>query len=339
MNNIKHLVITMGCPAGVGPEIIVKALASRSDWLDPAKVVVVGDRAILERAMGTTGSPIAITRWNPEETPERGKLNLLEATSLKGEEVPWGTPTPVTGLSSYEYVIRAIELCKNGLCSGVATAPISKIGLRYAGIGYPGHTEILADKTGTERFSMMMTGPRLKVMLATIHEPLRMVAQMITRSLILEKLELLHHALQNDFGISRPKIAVAGLNPHAGEAGTIGTEERDTICPAIDEARSKGIDVSGPHPPDTVFFHACQGEFDAVLCMYHDQGLIPFKMLNFWDGVNVTTGLPIVRTSVDHGTAYDIAGTGTANPKSLIHAVETAFQIIENRLRCRPLST
>jgi len=327
----KPVVITMGCPAGVGPEIILKAVGSRPDWIEHGKVVIAGDKTILERASRVTGMPIEIAEWKSEKRVEPGRLNLLPVTSLKEDEIPYGAPSYITGRASFQYVTKAIDLCKNSICSAIVTAPISKIGLKYAEIDFPGHTEILAESTGTRKFSMMMYGQRLKVVLATIHCPIRSVAKLISLERILEKLDLMDNTLRRDFAIANPKIGVAGLNPHAGEEGTIGTEEKEIISPAVKAACAKGLTVSGPYPPDTIFFRAAQGEFDAVLCMYHDQGLIPFKLLHFWDGVNVTIGLPIVRTSVDHGTAYDLAGKGSANPESLINAVELAFKIAHNR--------
>jgi len=332
VNSIKPLVITMGCPAGVGPEIILKAVGFRRDWLDHGKVVVAGDQAILERASKVTGISVPIAEWKPGKPVVLGHLNLLPVTHLDEDEIPYGSPSFVTGQASFKYVDAAISLCKGDLCSAIVTAPISKIGLKYANIDFPGHTEILAASTETKRFSMMMYGAKLKVVLATIHCPLRKVAEYISLELILEKLNLMDEALRRDFAIKKPKIGVAGLNPHAGESGTIGTEEEEIISPAVRAARAKGLEVSGPHPPDTLFFRAVQGEFDAVLCMYHDQGLIPFKLLHFWDGVNVTIGLPLVRTSVDHGTAYDVAGKGSASPESLVKAAELAFEIVHNRL-------
>ena len=332
MNSLNPFVITMGCPAGVGPEIIIKALASKPDWLNPAKIVVIGDLAVMERAQKICSSSLEINKWKPGQPLKSGALNLLETTQLDLTQIPFGKPSKETGLASYKYIVKAIEFCKKGLFSAIVTAPISKIGLKLANINYPGHTEILAEKSNAKEYGMMMAGPRLKVVLTTIHCPLSEVAGLISKENIVKKLVLMNHSLHHDFGIKRPKIGVAGLNPHAGEQGTIGKEEQEIIYPAIQEAQAKGINCIGPYPPDTIFFHGSQGEYDAILCMYHDQGLIPFKLLHFWDGVNVTIGLPIIRTSVDHGTAYDIAGTGKANPASLIEAVNVASHMAKCRL-------
>ncbi|MEA1990709.1 MAG: 4-hydroxythreonine-4-phosphate dehydrogenase PdxA, partial [Thermodesulfobacteriota bacterium] len=212
---------------------------------------------------------------------------------------------------------------------------ISKLGLKLAGIDYPGHTEILADRTNTKRYAMMLTGDRLRVTLVTIHCPLREVADSISTEKNFQVISLTDFSLKNEFGLKKPKIAVAGLNPHGGESGMFGNEEEQVITPAIEMAREKGIMVNGPYPPDTVFYQAINGKFDAVVCQYHDQGLIPFKLIHFRDGVNLTLGLPIIRTSVDHGTAYDLAGTGKADCASLEAAIRLALKIVVNRTTWR----
>jgi len=212
----------------------------------------------------------------------------------------------------------------------LATCPINKLAMRKAGFGFQGHTELLAQQTKTSKYVMMLAGSRLRVALVTIHLPLAEVSKNLTTEAVLETIRITHGALKNSFGIPRPKLSVAALNPHAGEGGLFGDEEARLISPALDKAALEGVHVSGPYPPDTIFYWALKGKWDAVISMYHDQGLIPFKMVHFQDGVNTTLGLPIVRTSVDHGTAYDIAGTGAADPGSLIAAIGmAAHQAVE----------
>lgn len=332
-----RLGITMGCPAGIGPEIIIKAFAQRPLWLTLEDAnfipVVLGDKSILERVKLLLGVDIPINVVSPDGPLRPGSINLFHLSDIAADAIEYGRPTPLTGVVSYGYIEKAIELCKDGTISGIVTAPISKYGLSLANIPYPGHTEILAEKTGTKRYAMMLAGDRLKVVLVTIHHAIRDVSALLTKEKIYEIISITDRALKLDFGIKNPRIAVAALNPHAGESGMFGREEQEIIAPAIDLSRGAGIDATGPYPPDTVFYRAAvEGRFDAVVCQYHDQGLIPFKLLHFKDGVNITLGLPIVRTSVDHGTAYDIAGKGKADPASLIAAVEMAYNIIKNRL-------
>jgi len=229
------------------------------------------------------------------------------------------------------YITKGVEYIKQGWLDGIATCPISKEALNDAGYNFPGHTEMLADLTGATDYAMMMAGSKLCITLVTIHCPLSEVPTAISTERILRLIQTTDRALKVDLGITRPRIAVAGLNPHGGENQLFGSEEFHTIEPAVSLGCEEGIDVSGPFPPDTVFVKASRGEYDAVVCMYHDQGLIPFKLLHFSDGVNVTIGLPIVRTSVDHGTAYDIAGKGMADGDSLVEAVKLAAKISYNR--------
>ncbi|MBU2455299.1 MAG: 4-hydroxythreonine-4-phosphate dehydrogenase PdxA, partial [Proteobacteria bacterium] len=209
----------------------------------------------------------------------------------------------------------------------LVTCPITKTALKLAGSQFHGHTEMLAHRTNTQEYAMMLAGKKLKVVLVTIHIPISQVSASLTTENIIEKIRLTHFSLKNRFNIKAPKIAVAGLNPHSGEASMFGHEEEDIIAPAVRLAKKEGLDIHGPLPPDTVFFQAVNAKYDAVVCMYHDQGLIPFKLIHFKDGVNTTLGLPIIRTSVDHGTAYDIAWHGIADPSSLTEAIKmAAFQ-------------
>jgi len=329
--SLNPLGLTMGCPAGIGPEIIIKAFAGNPEWLLSPPAVVIGDINILKRASKALDINIPLKSWMPGDPFSNSAIYVITQTSLNIEDVPWGKPNSVTGKASFEYITEGIRLCQEEKLSGLVTAPISKLGLKLAGIDYPGHTEILADRTNTERYAMMLAGDKLRVTLVTIHCPLREVADSISTEKIFQIISLTVFSLKNEFGLKEPKIAVAGLNPHGGESGMFGNEEERVITPAIEMAREKGIAVSGPYPPDTVFYQAINGEFDAVICQYHDQGLIPFKLIHFRDGVNLTLGLPIIRTSVDHGTAYDIAGTGKADCASLEAAIRLASKIVVNR--------
>ncbi len=323
--------ITMGCPAGVGPEVILKAFSRRPEWIINPFAVVIGDMGVLQRTAISIGIDLPLASWTPETRPESGSINVLQTTDLSPDKVPLGSPNTYSGKSSYQYIVKGIELCRQGRLSGLATAPISKTGLKMAGVHYPGHTEILADMTGTRSYAMMMAGSRLRVVLVTIHCALKDVPHKISQGKIMEKIRLAHQALTRDLCLASARLAVAGLNPHAGEGGIMGDEEEKVITPAVNEARAMGMDVNGPYPPDTVFHRAAKGDFDAVICQYHDQGLIPFKLLHFRDGVNVTLGLPFVRTSVDHGTAYDIAGKNLACSDSMEAAVDLAVKMIRNR--------
>jgi len=325
--------ITMGCPAGIGPEIIIKAFAANPEWLLSPPAVVIGDMNILKRASKALDINIPIKSWMPGDPFSNSAIYVITRTGLNIEDIPWGKPNSATGKASFEYITEGIKLCREKRLSGLVTAPISKLGLKLAGIDYPGHTEILADRTNTKRYAMMLAGDRLRVTLVTIHCPLREVANSISTEKIFQIISLTDFSLKNEFGLKEPKIAVAGLNPHGGESGMFGNEEEQVITPAIEMAREKEIMASGPYPPDTVFYQAINGKFDAVVCQYHDQGLIPFKLIHFRDGVNLTLGLPIIRTSVDHGTAYDIAGTGKADCASLEAAIRLASKIVVNRMR------
>jgi 4-hydroxythreonine-4-phosphate dehydrogenase len=251
-------------------------------------------------------------------------MDVLGISNLNMNAFSWGNPTVETGRAMIDYVICAIDLALAGRIDAMVTAPINKAAMRAAGIDLPGHTELLATRTQSSLVAMMLAGKSLRVVLVTIHMPLSQVAAMLSVDAIGKIITLTDASLKTRFGIAAPRIAVAGLNPHAGETGLFGDEESRLISPAVQQAKRSGIDASGPHPPDTVFVQAVQGDYDAVVCMYHDQGLIPFKLLHFKDGVNTTLGLPFVRTSVDHGTAYDIAGTGKANVDSMLSAIEMA---------------
>ncbi|NIO09284.1 MAG: 4-hydroxythreonine-4-phosphate dehydrogenase PdxA, partial [Deltaproteobacteria bacterium] len=256
---------------------------------------------------------------------------VLSLTNLSTKESRPGRPSRACGEAVYRYISTAVKLILHSDADAMATAPISKKVLQLAGHRYPGHTEMLADMTRTNDFRMMLLGKKLKVVLVTVHLPLAKVSKVITRKNVRVTLELTHKSLRDRFGIPRPRLAVAGLNPHAGEEGIFGHEERRAIHPAIKDVHRKGIRAYGPFAADSVFYQAAQGKYDAVICMYHDQGLGPLKLLHFVDGVNLTLGLPIVRTSADHGTAYDIAGKNKADGSSMTEAILLASKLARGK--------
>ncbi len=331
--------ITMGCPVGIGPEIILRFLAqTRSQaatW-----PVVIGDAGVLRRYATALGIEIQVVDWQPGGPLQPQALNVFSLSDL-GDGLCWGKPTIETGRAMGRYIEEAVRLVQANQLAGLVTCPISKAALKAGGYRFPGHTEMLADLCQAKNFAMMMAGSTLKITLVSIHQALAEVPAAITQEAVLRMIAITGQALRDDFAVPQPRLAVAGLNPHAGEDGMFGDEEQRVIAPAVAAGRRAGWQVEGPFPPDTVFHKAVAGQFDAVVCMYHDQGLIPFKLLHFSDGVNVTLGLPIVRTSVDHGTAYDIAGKGLADPSSLAAAVSMAEAIVANRKKlsaasCKP---
>ena len=317
--------ITMGDPVGIGPEIIASALKS-FNFSQLCVPVVLGDRAMMAKAIELTGTTLTIGEIkSPDQavnTP--GIINLISLSELAVTDLAPGQPTAHTGKAMINYIDTAVEMAKDRTIDAMVTCPITKTAMKLAGSAFHGHTELIAHATHTQDYAMMLAGDTLKVVLVTIHEPLSRVNQLLTVENILKTIRITAHSLKHRFGIPHPAVAVAGLNPHAGEDSLFGPEERDLISPAVALAREQGINASGPHPPDTLFFHAAKGNYDGVVCMYHDQGLIPFKMIHFHDGVNTTLGLPIIRTSVDHGTAYDIAWQNKANHESLIQAIKMA---------------
>lgn len=320
----------MGCPSGIGPEIILRYFAGIDNSSD-IHPVVLGDIKVLEKCGTDLTLPAPCVPWLPGSSVPASGIPVIQLSALEQEDIEWGHPNKATGSAMAHYIEAGVEFAQKGLIQGITTCPISKSSLNEAGYHFPGHTEMLADLTKTTSFAMMLAGSRLRVTLVTIHCPLREVADALTVNAVYNMIHTTHRALMVDFGINNPKIAVAGLNPHCGENKLFGNEEEQIIGPAIELAKKDNLNVFGPYPPDTVFFKASSGEYDAVVCMYHDQGLIPFKLLHFDDGVNITLGLPIVRTSVDHGTAYDIAGKGLASHRSLAEAVRLAAFISRNR--------
>ena len=320
------LVISMGDPCGVGPEIIVKALG-HSGISERCAMVVVGDRIALERALR-----ICCSRLVLQEIGEPGqacgidpsRIPLLNLSQLTEADLLFGHPTAAAGDAAFRYICTAARFCLDGRAAAMVTGPISKEALNLAGHDFPGHTELLADLCGTDDYVMMLAGDLLRVSLVTIHTALRNVSGLVTFESVLKTIRVTEAGIRHLTGIARPRLAVTALNPHAGEGGLFGYEELQAIGPAIEAARREGIDVLGPLPADTLFHFAGQGRYDGVVAMYHDQGLIPLKMLHFDDGVNLTLGLPIIRTSVDHGTAYDLAGSGRASERSLLAAIHMA---------------
>lgn len=312
---MKPIAISLGDPAGIGPEIVARALAERPD----APLLVFGDLGVLARAANAAGVP----------APPPGRVRAV--TNLGAADVTPGRPDDTSARAQLAYLTAATDAALAGDVAALVTAPISKEWIARAGFAFPGHTEYLAARAGVREFAMMLAGPVLRVTVATTHVALRDVPRLLSAGGIASTIWLTAEGLARRFGIARPRVAVAGLNPHAGEAGRFGDEEDRLVRPAIEQARARiataGIDaiVDGPLVPDSVFRQAAGGAFDAVVALYHDQGLIPLKLLHFDDGVNLTLGLPFVRTSPDHGTAYDIAGTGNARAQSFLAALDLAL--------------
>ena len=315
------IAITMGDPCGIGPEIVAKLFADAAS-LPP--MLVLGDEGMIRRAIRLMELLLQVRVIDaPEDVqPDPNMIHVISISRLP-EDLSWGQLDARAGKAAYDYIRAGIELALQKRVRAIVTAPINKEALKLAGIGYPGHTEILADFSGTKDFAMMLMNNELRVILVTIHVSLREAIEQLTVEGELTVIRLAHRAMIQ-LGIPRPRIAVAGLNPHAGEHGLFGSEDETIIRPAIQQAQAEGINASGPWPGDTVFMNARKGQFDIVVAQYHDQGLIPVKYLGVDEGVNVTVGLPFVRTSVDHGTAFDISGTGQASHASLRVAVEQA---------------
>ncbi len=326
LKNLPTIGITMGDPVGIGPEILVKALNDRKIYTI-CKPVIIGDSSVIQQALKLLN--FNHTRINIIDDPAEGRykfncLDIIDISNIKRECSKLRQPDIETGTVMKAYIIKAVDLALKKQISALVTCPITKTALKLAGSKFHGHTELIAHQSKTRHYAMMMAGEKLKVVLVTVHIPLSLVQERLTADEIFTKITLTHTSLKERFHIKNPKIAVAGLNPHAGEAGMFGFEELNIISPAVKLAQKKGLTVVGPLPPDTVFYQAVNGKYDAVICMYHDQGAIAFKLIHFKDGVNTTLGLPIIRTSVDHGTAYDIAWRGIADPLSLIQAIKMA---------------
>jgi 4-hydroxythreonine-4-phosphate dehydrogenase len=329
------LAVTMGDPAGIGPEIIARALAHRDTYED-CQPVVVGDLQAMQAAVRITGVPLEI-RAIASPAQARGDartMDILDLGNIDIERVGRGRVSAEVGRAAYDYLERATRLALEGEVAAVVTAPVNKEALSQAGWVGVGHTELLARLCGVPERSvaMMLASNRLRVVHVSTHVPLRRAIELVTTDRIVTTARLAGEAARDIVG-RKPRLAIAGLNPHAGEHGLFGTEEQEHVAPAVQRLVEEGWDVAGPLPPDTVFLRAANGEFDAVVAMYHDQGHIPSKFAGFHDTVNVTLGLPIIRTSVDHGTAYDIAGTGKASEENLLAAIKLAAQMARHRLR------
>ena len=333
LNDLPVIGITMGDPSGIGPEIIVKTL---SDFKihEICRPVVLGDPGALIPGPGGVKKISVNEITKPSEARGRkGEIDLVAVSRLHKDLMAPGKPAVEGGEAMVDYIVRAVEMAQNGELSAVVTCPINKALMHKAGHLFEGHTQLISRLTNTEDCVMMLAGDRLRVVLVTIHCALIDVPANLDEKKIYRTILTTSKSLREDFAIKRPRLAVAALNPHAGESGLFGSEEEWMIKPALERAKGEGIDVGGPFSADTLFYRAASGQFDAVVCMYHDQGLIPLKLLHFSDGVNVTLGLPIIRTSVDHGTAYDIAGKGIADSSSLKAAIRMAVTMANNRKR------
>ncbi len=319
--------VTMGDPAGIGPEIVLKSAQVPRPGL---RVVVLGDLTVLAETARRLDVPLRVVHWAVTQPypAEPGVLPVIPLSQLSVQLRVPGHPTPDGGEASYQYVEAGVGLALDKAIQALVTAPISKAMWRAAKRDYPGHTELLASLTHSPDVRMMLVGSRLRVVLVTTHIPFVQVVAALSSRRIMTTLVLTARHLARFHGLSQPRLAVAGLNPHAGEGGVFGDEEDRLLSPVVRQAGEQGLSVVGPLSADSVFVRAVNGEFDAVICLYHDQGLIPLKLLSWADGVNVTIGLPIVRTSPDHGTAFDIAGQGTADPRSLQAAIELASHMI-----------
>ncbi|MEY2580684.1 MAG: 4-phospho-D-threonate 3-dehydrogenase / 4-phospho-D-erythronate 3-dehydrogenase [Ilumatobacteraceae bacterium] len=318
------MAITMGDPSGVGPEIVLRRAAEGAFTADP--VVVYGDLEILRRGAEMLGLDVELEalvdprQWHP------GPLQVVDAGLLEAKDLRPGVIDAASGAAARQYVLAATSAALAGAVAGIVTMPMNKEATQLSDPGFVGHTELIAAACGVQRFTMMLTAGDLAVTHVSTHVSLREAIRRVTTARVVEVIELTHETLRRF--LDAPRIAVCGVNPHAGEHGLFGSEDAVQIVPAIESARASGIDASGPHPADTVFHQAVHRKrFDAIVCMYHDQGHTPMKLLAFESGVNVTVGLPIVRTSVDHGTAFDIAWQGIAFTGSLDHALRWARRL------------
>lgn len=332
------LAITMGDPAGIGPEITVRAL-SHQKVHQCSLPLVIGDACCLEKAITLLNSPLKLKEvTRPDQVEDSpGTLHVLDLKRMTPSTHQWGQISREAGEAAFQYVVTGIRLAMDKQVEGVVTGPINKEAIHLAGHFFSGHTEIFAEYTGTQDYAMMLASGQLRVIHVTTHVSMRQAADLIVKERVLRTIRLAHEALR-EIGIDSGRIAVAGFNCHASENGLFGSEEGEHIAPAIQLAKQEGILVEGPSPPDTVFVKALAGQYDMVVAMYHDQGHIPLKLSGFkmdpetgrftsMSGINTTIGLPIIRTSVDHGTAFDIAGKGIANEESLVDAIELAARM------------
>jgi 4-hydroxythreonine-4-phosphate dehydrogenase len=326
-SSLPCLAITMGDPAGTGAELLTRALVQR-DILQICRPVVVGDARVLANARQYTGCTASIqpVASFDEAAPSEERIFVMDLQNADPAKLQLGTVSAMAGEAAYQYILAAAEAALSGKVAAIVTSAINKEALNKAGHHFDGHTGLLAHICKAPRVTMMLAADNLRVSHVSTHVSLRQAIDRVQPERILEVAELTLSAM-HQLGITNPRIAVAGLNPHAGENGLFGNEEARFIQPAIETAREKGWDVSGPYPGDTVFFRTLQGEFDAAIAMYHDQGHVAAKMLGIWRGVNVTLGLPIIRTSVEHGTNFDLSGTGKSDPRSLVEAIRMAARL------------
>ncbi len=328
MASLPTIAVTAGEPAGVGPEICLRLLERARQRRFPARLVVLADRSLLAQRAAALNLPAHFRDWDPSLPPQADTLDVvhlpLAVAAHPGRLDPANAPQVLALLE------RALAGCQSGEFAAMVTAPVHKGVINDAGIPFTGHTEYLAERTGTRRVVMMLAGGGLRVALVTTHLPLKDVPAAVTRAAVEETLRILHREMGNKYGIARPRILVAGLNPHAGEGGYLGREEIDVIIPTLERLRDEeGMILLGPLPADTMFSPPVLARGDCVLAMYHDQGLTALKYASFGNGINVTLGLPIIRTSVDHGTALELAGSGKADPGSLFVAIEQAIEMVE----------
>jgi 4-phospho-D-threonate 3-dehydrogenase / 4-phospho-D-erythronate 3-dehydrogenase len=338
------IAITLGDPAGIGPEIVAKTLADPEIYRI-CNPVVVGDKDAVQMGIDVAKVDLKINVINEpsQANYKHGAIDLIDLKNIDPTKIQMGKPAPMTGAASAQYVIKAADLALAEKVDAIVTAPLNKEAMHMGGYNYPGHTELLAEKSETSDYAMMLATGNLRVVHATTHIPFRDISKYLTKERIHTTIQIAHNACQS-LGIQKPRIAVAGLNPHSGDGGIFGDEEIKVITPAIEQARAEDMNVDGPVPPDTVFGKAAGGQYDIVVAMYHDQGHIPVKLLGMkydeakgkWEsvsGVNITLGLRFIRTSVDHGTAYGKAGRreGTANPDSLKEAIQYAVQMAKAR--------
>ena len=330
MNNKPIIGLTMGDAAGIGPEVIVMALLDER-VRDICRPLVIGDTGIIRQALQIINRRATVRKIAEigEAHFKKDVMEVIDLDNLDSGLIEKGKVNPLAGKAAFEYLQCAVSMALKKDIGAVVTAPLNKEALNKSGYHYPGHTEILAELCGVEQICMMLVVGDLRVAHVSWHLSLREACNFLSKERILTTLKLGLQAVGR-MGIAKPRVAVAGLNPHAGESGLLGEEEIIHIIPAVKEAHREGIDVVGPIPSDTLFYRAKKGEFDLIVAMYHDQGHIPLKMLGFFEGVNITLGLPIIRTSVAHGTAFDKVGKGTASPESLIKAVELAVQLVSS---------
>lgn len=342
MNNTKPiLAVTMGDPAGIGPEIALKAFAN-SEIYKHCRPLLIGNAAIMLRTITELNSELEVnTIHQVNEADFRiGKVDVFDLEIKNPSEISCGQISAAAGDIAFRSIVKAIELAKNGEVDGTVTNPINKKAIHTAGHKFSGHTEIYAHYTNTQKYAMLLADEKLKVIHVSTHVSLRKACDLVQKERILDVIQILNSGLKK-LGISSPRIGVAGLNPHAGDEGLFGDEEINEIIPAVKAANKNGFNVEGPFPPDTLYALAAGGKFDGCVAMYHDQGHIPFKLIGFaWDdkngkmksvkGVNITLGLPIIRTSVDHGTAFEIAGKGVASAEALLYAIDYAVKLYNN---------